>query len=75
LAEGSLEEGLLEKIKRNSEAKVKSYHMETGCEIGAEWDSRNLPFRCLYENDYNQNFFFNPGPSMTYSAKSMWLKW
>ena len=49
--------------------------METGCEIGAEWDSRNLPFRCLYENDYNQNFFFNPGPSMTYSAKSMWLKW
>ena len=52
-------------VRRNSEGKIKSYRKETGCEMGAGEESRNLPFRCLYENYYNHNFFFNPGPSMT----------
>jgi len=64
LAEKSLEEGLQEKNKKISETKIKSYHKETGCEMRARWESRNLSFRCLYENDYDQNFFFNPHPNM-----------
>jgi hypothetical protein len=60
-----LRKAYMRKLKEIRKLKISHIKMRLVVRMSVRWESRNLPLRCFYVNDYNQNFFFNPGPSMT----------